>query len=268
MAEAPGTRFVQVRGARLAYEVSGSGPYVIWGHGLSQNRVADAVMGLLDWTRIPVSVVRYDARGHGESESTPALDGYSWAELARDQLGLADALDVDRYIAAGASMGCGTALHAAVLAPERVRALVLVIPPTAWETRGAQAAQWETSARLVESEGVEAFIAARADVPQPDPYRGDEARREQQARATRMWEPARLALVLRGATTANLPDRPDVARISVPTLILGWTGDPIHPDTTSRELADLLPRAELHLASTREQVEGWSDLVTSFVASL
>ena len=81
---------VTVRGAGLAYETSGSGPRVIWGHGLSMNRVSDAALGQLDWSRIPAAVVRYDARGHGESESTPALDGYSWEELGRDQLALAD----------------------------------------------------------------------------------------------------------------------------------------------------------------------------------
>src|SRR5581483_6485831 len=89
---------------------------------IQTRRASDTDMGLMDWTRIPVSLVRYDARGHGESESTPDLSGYSWEELARDQLALADALGIDSYVAAGASMGCGTALHAAVLGAARVRA--------------------------------------------------------------------------------------------------------------------------------------------------
>ena len=259
---------MQVRGARLAYEVSGSGPYLIWGHGLSMTRESDAGMGLVDWDRVRASVVRYDARGHGESQSTADLGGYSWSELARDQLALADSLEIDRYMAAGASMGCGTALHAAVLAPGRVRALVLVIPPTGWETRAAQADMWEASAGLVETEGVEALIAARAALDPPDPYVGDEARRERQAAATRAWEPSRLALVLRGATTANLPDRSAVSRISAPALILAWTGDPVHPVSTASELADLLPAATLHTASTRAEVDGWTDLVGAFVDGL
>lgn len=268
MAGGPGPGQAQVRGARLAYEVSGSGPHLIWGHGLSMNRASDATMGLLDWPRIPATVVRYDARGHGESESTPDLAGYSWSELARDQLALADSLGIDRYIAAGASMGCGTALHAAVAAPERVRALVLVIPPTGWETRAAQAEMWETSAGLVERDGVEALIAARSALDPPDPYLGDDARRERQAEATRAWEPHRLALVLRGATTANLPGRDDVASITAPVLILAWTGDPVHPVATARELARLLPQADLRTASTRAELDGWSGLVGAFVSGL
>ena len=257
-----------VRGTELAYERRGAGPDLIWGHGLSMNRVSDAEMALLAWDRIPASVVRYDARGHGESRSTPALSGYSWSELARDQLGLADALGIDRYVAAGASMGCGTALHAALIAPHRVRALVLVIPPTAWESRAAQAGQWALSADVIEAEGVEAVIAARAAVDPPDPYRGDEARRESQAAATRAWEPWRLALVMRGAATADLPDRADVAAIGVPALLLAWTGDPVHPASVARELSGLLPRSELHVASTRSDLRSWSDLTRDFVARL
>ncbi|HEX4244945.1 MAG TPA: alpha/beta fold hydrolase [Acidimicrobiales bacterium] len=254
-----------IRGAELAYEVTGSGPDVIWGHGLSMDRASDADMGLLDWQQIPVTVVRYDARGHGRSESTPDLDGYRWSELAQDQLALADALGIDGYVAAGASMGCGTALHAGVLGGGRVKALVLAIPPTAWETRAAQAEQWELAASVIETDGVEAVIAARAQLDPPDPYAGDDRRRELQAAATRAWDPDRLALVMRGATRANFPDRADIARIGVPALILAWTGDPIHPMSTSEELHSLLPDSELHVASTAADLSTWTDLTRGFL---
>jgi 3-oxoadipate enol-lactonase len=254
-----------IRGVEVEAEVSGEGPALIWGHGLSMNRASDADMGLLDWQRIPVTVVRYDARGHGESESTPDLAGYSWSELAQDQLALADALGISTYVAAGASMGCGTALHAAVLGEERVAALVLAIPPTGWETRAAQAEQWELAATVIETEGVEAVIAARAELEPPDPYVGDEQRREQQAAATRAWDPDRLALVMRGATKANLPDRAEIAGLTVPALILAWTGDPIHPVSTAEELHALLPDSELHVASTRSDLGTWTDLTAGFL---
>ena len=257
---------VRVRGAELVYEQSGTGPDLIWGHGLSMNRASDTDMGLLDWSRIPVTVVRYDARGHGESESTPDLDGYSWEELARDQLALADELGIGSYVAAGASLGCGTALLAAGLGGSRVRALVLVIPPTAWETRAAQAEQWGLAATTIETQGVEAMIAARADVPPPDPYVGDELRAQQRDAATRAWDPKRLAHVMRGATRANFPDRDAIATISVPTLILAWTGDAIHPAGVAEELDGLLPQAKLHVASTRAAVDTWSDLTREFLA--
>ncbi|HVX21397.1 MAG TPA: alpha/beta hydrolase [Acidimicrobiales bacterium] len=262
------TERARVRGASIAYEVTGSGMPVIWGHGLSMDRVSDAELGLLDWDRLAVSVVRYDARGHGESESTADLDGYRWSTLALDQLALADALGIGRYVAAGASMGCGTALHAAAVGGSRVAGLILVIPPTAWETRAAQAEQWELAASVIEQHGVEAAIAARADLDPPDPYRGDDARREQAAEATRRWDPRRLATVMRGATRANLPDRHEVAGITAPALILAWTGDPVHPMSTAEELARLLPHADLHRASTRTDVDSWTDLAREFLAGI
>lgn len=257
----------QIRGAEIAYEVAGSGPDLVWGHGLTQTRANESALGLVDWNRVPARVLRYDARGHGRSETTPDLGGYSWLELAHDQLALADAVGIDSYVAAGASMGCGTALHAAVLAPDRIDRLVLVIPPTGWEARSAQADQWELTAKVIEVKGVERIIAARAELAPPDPFVGDDERRQLQDDATRAWDPSRLATVMRGATTANLPDREQIRAIGMPALILAWTGDPVHPAATASELVDLLPDAELHLASTQEQVDSWTDRIATFISA-
>lgn len=256
-----------VRGARIAYETSGSGPDLIWGHGLSQSRQDESVLSLVDWSKVPARVTRYDARGHGESESTPDLDGYSWAELAADQLALADQLGIGTYVAAGASMGCGTALHVAVQAPERLDKLILVIPPTAWETRAAQAELWGQAATVIETEGVEAMIAARAALDPPDPFADDPGFRDRSAAATRRWDTARLAHVMRGAARADFPTREQIAAIATPTLILAWTGDPVHPQATADELSRLIPHAERHDATTADDLATWTDQIASFITS-
>jgi pimeloyl-ACP methyl ester carboxylesterase len=255
-----------IRGAEIAYESIGSGDALIWGHGLSQSRAAEHVLGLIDFDRLPGRVVRYDARGHGESETTPHLPGYGWDELALDQLALADHLGIDTYVAAGASMGCGTALHAAVAAPTRIARCVLVIPPTGWETRAAQAGEWGRVAEVIETYGVEPVIAAREEQPLPDPIAGDPGARDRQAEATRAWDTARLALVMRGAGYADLPARDLIAGVAAPTLILAWTGDPVHPESTARQLDELLPDSTLQLATTAEELAGWTSLVAEFVA--
>ena len=259
-----------VRGVRLAYQRSGSGRAFIWGHGLSQSRAGEERMGLVDWPAFdaPVELVRYDARGHGESQSTPEREGYSWEALAADQLAMADALGIDRYVAGGASMGCGTALHAAVSAPERIEALVLVIPPTAWETRQAQAGNWDKVAAIIEAKGVERVIEANAALPPPDPFAGSTTWRDIGAENMRSWDPARLAVVFRGSTVADLPDRAAVARIDVPTIVLAWTGDAAHPESTAEELARLIDGAELQLASTADDLATWTATIERFLASL
>ncbi|MEO6126033.1 MAG: alpha/beta hydrolase, partial [Ilumatobacteraceae bacterium] len=99
-----------VRDVNLANEMSGTGPTLVWGHGLSSSMAKEDLFGLLDWptVRHVTNLLRYDARGHGESGSTAEPMDYHWRNLALDQLALADALDIGSYIAGGASMGCAT----------------------------------------------------------------------------------------------------------------------------------------------------------------
>ena len=200
-------REVGVRGVDLEYDLVGDGPTLVWGHGLSGSRAHDDALGLIDFGAfVAWRVLRYDARGHGHSGLTDDPADYSWASLAADQLALADRLDIESYVAGGASMGCGTALHAAAQAPDRVRGLLLVIPPTAWETRQAQVAVWSQLAAAVEAHGVDAFIDGVLEHESPDPFVG---RREwaESMNVQRQMSPAQLATVLRGAGTADLPDR-------------------------------------------------------------
>lgn len=256
---------VEIRGCEIAYERSGTGPDLVWGHGLTQSRALDDRLALVDWPAVPATVLRYDARGHGASASTADLEEYSWAELAKDQLALNAALDIDTYVAAGASMGAATALHAAVLAPDRVRALVLVIPPTGWEARAEQTDVYEQGAQAVEAHGVEPLIRAGALVAPPDPFVDDPQYRERRAEGLRSWEPGRLARAMRGATRAQLPARDEIAAIACPTLILAWTGDPVHPIATTDELARLMPHADVRIASTAGDLAGWTDLIIDFI---
>ncbi|MGB3735972.1 MAG: alpha/beta hydrolase [Ilumatobacter sp.] len=259
---------IEIRGCEIAYERAGTGVDLVWGHGLTQSRSLEDEQGLFDWSAVPATVLRYDARGHGESQTTPDLDAYGWDELASDQLELATAVGVDAYVAGGASMGCATALHAAVAAPERLLGLVLVIPPTGWEARAGQTDVYEQGAKVVESFGVEPLIKAGAAMPPPDPFVEDPEYRSRRAEGLRSWDPQRLAQAMRGATRAQLPDRERIAEIACPALILAWTGDAVHPVATADELAQLIPHATKHIASTTEELDSWTARVAEFVRSI
>lgn len=256
-----------VRGVELAHATVGEGPELIWGHGLTSSRADEDDAPLVDWGRVPARVTRYDARGHGASGTTTDLDGYRWDALARDQLALADALGIERYLAGGASMGCATALHAAVLGPERITRLILVIPPTAWESRAAQVDQYHATGHVLTTRGVEPVIEAAATMPPPDPYVGDTERFERRAAYLRAYDVDRLALVFRGAAGADFPPRESVAALAQPTLILAWTGDAAHPDSTAIELVRLIPDSSLHLASTNDDLATWTSLIADFIAT-
>lgn len=258
---------LSVRGVELSYELQGEGwPTLIWGHGLSGSQEHDDALGLIDFGGLGTCrLLRYDARGHGNSEVAGDPEDYSWASLAFDQLALADAVGIDHFVAGGASMGCGTALHTAVTAPARVRGLLLVIPPTGWELRREKVAMWAELADAVERDGVDAFVDGLLALPTPDPLAAD-ATWERSLDVQRKMDVRQLATVLRGAGTADLPARDLVASIAVPALILAWTGDPGHPASVAEELARLLPGAELQLASTRDDLDRWTDHAAAFLA--
>lgn len=259
-----------VGGVQLAYDVAGQGRGVVWGHGLSSSRANEDAEPLVNWVDLGdiAKVLRYDARGHGQSDLSDEPAGYGWDALALDQLDLASQVGFDRYVAGGASMGCGTALHAALAAPERVEALVLVIPPTAWETRRERAGIWADVATSIERNGVEPFLASTSTLPEPNPFVGRPDRRARYEAHIRATEPRRLATVFRGAATADLPDRDAVATIRVPTLILAWSGDAAHPVSTAERLAELMPQAQMAVADTHDQLATWTARLRAFLAQL
>ena len=240
----------------------------MWGHGLTSSVASEDELGLFDFDtiRTVATVLRYDARGHGESGSTPETEGYHWRALAEDQLALADRLGIGSFVSGGASMGCAAALHAAVIAPERIRGLVLVIPPTAWETRAAQTDIYAAMADLVAAGDHATLLAAAAARPSPDPFVDDPYWGERFERVLKTTEPERLARVFRGAVTTDLPPPGDIERIAVPTLILAWTGDPGHPVGTAARLHELIPHAELAVASTQQGLATWTRRVVDFLS--
>lgn len=258
-----------IRSASISGERSGAGSVsLVWGHGLTSSRRLEGELLGFDWEIIcdVADVIRYDARGHGDSTVTRDPHGYSWQELARDQLALADALEIERYIACGASMGAGTALHAAVLSPERISGLVLVIPPTAWETRAAQRALYLSRADLIERGAIDEVIEAARMRPPPDPF--DDAWHERFERNLRAANHHDMACVLRGAATADLPGRDEIRAMKVPTLICAWSGDAGHPLSTAEELHRLLPSSHLEIARTAMDLSEWSNTIADFVRSV
>ena len=74
--ESKNAAMVEVRGVELAVTDEGSGPAYFWGHGLSGSMGQDAKFSMFNWARLAEShrVVRWDARGHGESTGTEEPD--------------------------------------------------------------------------------------------------------------------------------------------------------------------------------------------------
>jgi pimeloyl-ACP methyl ester carboxylesterase len=255
-----------IRDVELALTDRGSGPAFFWGHGLTGSTAQDGRNSMFDWDRLARRrrILRWDARGHGESAGTLAVDEYRWDNLALDLLALADVLGVERFVAGGVSMGAATALHAAVAAPERIDALVLVLAPTAYETRADQAKQYRDGAALIEKRGVGAYVARASAEPVPDILRSV----ADLYRFVPAVEETRLPAVLRGAAASDLPSPDAVRRVSQPALLLAWETDRGHPVSTSQRLVELLPHAELVVARRLRELASWTDRVESFLDSV
>ena len=260
---------LEVGGVPLAFEQHGAAdaPSFVWLHGLTSGRAHEDRTRLFDWTAIEgVRLTRYDARGHGSSGGTDDDATYRWDQLALDLFAVLDALGIEQTVLGGASMGAATTLHAVLLDPARFSKLVLVIPPTAWSTRAAQADIYRAGADLVEQSGTEA-LAGLIRIRPPFATFGPRAEEllETSAQAIEALDPALLPHVMRGAASSDLPPLDSLSTIQQPALILAWQGDPGHPVETASTLADTLPNTTLHLASSLAEIETWPARIQQFL---
>jgi pimeloyl-ACP methyl ester carboxylesterase len=118
--------FSSANGMRFHYQRTGSGPDVVLVHGLTGDLSIWFLCRAMQELGGSHRVTAYDLRGHGYSDAPP--DGYTSADHAGDLVALMDQLGIDRASVIGHSFGGVIALHAAVLAAERVEAVVLSDP--------------------------------------------------------------------------------------------------------------------------------------------
>ncbi|MFF0491236.1 alpha/beta fold hydrolase [Nocardia sp. NPDC003482] len=115
--------FARAIDAEIHFEDSGgNGPVVLFGHEFFMDRTMFAAQAAA--LSPEFRVVAWDARGHGRTrdEGLP----FTYWTAARDALTVLDQLGVERAVLGGISQGGFSALRAALLAPERVAALILI----------------------------------------------------------------------------------------------------------------------------------------------
>jgi 3-oxoadipate enol-lactonase len=251
--------------------VRGRGKPFIWGHGLTSSMDGEDALDIFKWSDFAgaFQLIRYDARGHGGTASSYSPEHYHWRSLADDMTAIADALNVERFAAGGQSMGCGTAIYAALKAPHRVESLILATPPTAWEGRKKVTEFLKQMAETDAHLGGKrlARIADRRlkhDVPNwlvgaPDEKVGN------MTVGLRTMDRRTLPVLYAGAASTDLPSKDALRAIDIPVLILAWTGDPGHPVETAAELSRLLPQASLIVAENWSDVEKWPRLMRAFL---
>ena len=204
-----------------------------------------------------IGMIAYTARGHGKStgweyqhqdqqEQQEQQDNHSknrlitqftWESLSNDMISVSNSLLIPSFIAGGQSMGSATALYTAIKYNNRVSALILVRPPTAWEERLARRDHLEE-------------VANQYQQQHPNDLHHN---------------------IFRGAAISDLPpiNSSLYSLITCPVLILCHDGDLAHPISTGQILSTLLLNCQLIITETHEEaLIQWPQIIKQFIYNL
>lgn len=229
---------------RIYYETVGSGPALVFAHGLGGNHLSW-------WQQVPAFAGRYTCvtfshRGFFPSDAPANQDLY-----AEDLLALIDHLGLDKVVIVAQSMGGWTAVNFAFAHPDRLRGMVLAstsgpIDP-AQSGAGEALADWRaksnqsfaTGAAL----GVHPAMGLRGAAEQPAMHFLYRAVDELSASLDKEALRARM-------TAVRIRPASDLAAIATPTLWLTGTEDMVFPSLVAPLMAAHMPQAN------HAQIEG------------
>jgi pimeloyl-ACP methyl ester carboxylesterase len=180
----------------------------------------------------------------------PFRPPYTLDDMARDAVGLLDALDIPRAHVVGASMGGMIAQLMAILHPTRVRSLTSVMShPGDLRSKLVKPAILRALLAPIphEREAAITHLVALVRVMSSPGFAFDEAAvREMFERArARSFHPPGFLRQLAAITAA--PTRvPALRKLAVPTLVVHGTHDPLVPPAGARTTARVVPGARLH----------------------
>jgi N-formylmaleamate deformylase len=261
---------VHANGLNIHYNRTGDGsqPPLVMAHGFSDTGLC--------WTPLAEAfsadydVIMPDARHHGSSDSPD--QPFSILDLADDLAGVITALDLQRPILLGHSLGAITTLLLAGRYPQLPRAILLEDPPPWWASYSEPPFEpkWAVPARqgliLQQAESREAIIAKKhAESPTwAEAELGP-------------WADAKLSVKLRAldrvvVPTINWPGL--LQQVVCPVLLI--TADPdLKSAVTAKqanELRDLLPQTHIaHIGGAghnirREQFDAYLEVLRAFLS--
>lgn len=225
-------------GLQLAYRIDGveDAPPLVFLNSLGADlRMWDTQAAALksDWR-----VIRYDNRGHGESQAPEGA--CTLEQYGRDLLALLDTLKIERAHLCGLSLGGMIVQWFAIHYPARTRSITLANTAA----RIGSEAIWDARVAAVQSGGLAAIREAALKRFLSEGYRQEHPAITQQIGEMLLHcdQQGYIAacLVLRSADL-----RPLLSRIQAPALILGSELDESTPPAQARELHAALPGSQL-----------------------
>jgi len=230
----------------LHYEVTGSGPALLFAHGLGGNQMSW-------WQQVAhfaphYTCVAFAHRGFAPSDPIPG--GPDPADYAGDLAALIDTLGVADVRLIGQSMGGWTMLEYALAHPTKVKALVLSSTSGTIDRRGADPSggrdydSWFAKAEAANKDGLAKGIhpAMGAKGAARSPALHLLYRSIDEMAGTLEKEALRAGL--RRTATRRLSD---LAAFPVPTLLIAGADDTVFPPFLSAAIAAKLPHGEAEM---------------------
>jgi pimeloyl-ACP methyl ester carboxylesterase len=235
--------FFKHDGLRFHYRDEGAGLPFFFQHGLGGD--VTQPFGLFK-PPAGVRLIAFDARDHGQTETSADPAKLRFATFAEDLSALMGQLGIGRAVIGGISMGAALALHCGLRWPDRLQALVLSRPawltaPCPWNVK-----MFTLVAGLIRRHGAEQGLVMFQQTPE---YRETQATWPDVAESLslqfknpRIEETViKLECIIRDTPH---PDRQAWSTVRVPTLVMGNRLDPVHPYDYAEQLASEIPGAE------------------------
>lgn len=253
---------------RIAVEIGGSGPFVLFLHGIGGGR--GQWRPQMDALADTFTVAAWDARGYGDSDD---YDGpLEFASFAADVIRVLDHCGIARAHLVGLSMGGRIAREVALRAPERVAKLVLAntTPGFAALSDADQRAFIESRAAPLRAGKTPAELAPSLVAKLLHPQASVAAR----AQAVAMMSALHPASYIKTVEASVAQDRAaPIEEIRADTLVITSDADPLYPKSIAEAMAARIPNARLvtlpvagHL-SNLEQPDAFNAALRHFLAA-
>ena len=229
---------IKANGIEINYQIDGDGPVVTFSHSLACNLSMwdEQVRALQGRYR----VLRYDTRGHGQTEA-PA-GAYGLEQLADDLKGLLDGLGIAATHFVGLSMGGMIGQVFALKYPAMVQSLVLCDTTSRYPSGAA--AVWEERIKTVGAKGMEPMVAPTLERWFTAPFRG--RRKDLMDKIGGMIRSTPAAGYIgccHALPKINVTER--LRDVRCPALVIVGEEDPGTPVDMARDIQAALPVAEL-----------------------